>query len=404
MISYETALAHVISHPKDYGEETVSLQESCGRVLAEDLFADRDFPPFDRSTKDGIAISFDDYAAGQRRFPIEGVAAAGSPHLALEKAGQCLEVMTGAMLPKGCDTIIMYEQVDIANGIASIKENHTHQQGKNIHPQASDAPKGSLLLAKGKLISSAEIGVLATLGKSEVIVKKTPHIAVISTGNELVPIERTPLAHQIRSSNSSSLQSALNRLHISAEVLHLNDQPEQLRLRIAELLETKDILILSGGVSKGKFDFLPEVFEQLGVEKIFHRVKQRPGKPFWFGQHTASNTLIFSFPGNPNSTFINFHLYFLAWWRKSMGLNENRIFVQLAEAMPASASLCRFQQVRISYSDTGMLLANKVVSSGSGDLLRLTQSSGVLCLPPRAHDYEEGEVCAYIPFLKPYTG
>ena len=226
--------------------------------------------------------------------------------------------MTGAVVPFETDAVVMYEEVVIKDDIASLKK--IPVRGQNIHQRGSDHLKGDVLIEKNTKITPAEMGILATVGKNRVLVQKLPRVAIISTGNELVDVEQHPLIHQIRKSNSYSLFGALQELGITPMLLHIADDIDLLRQKLSYVMDEMDVLILSGGVSKGKFDYIPQVLSELGAEKIFHRVAQRPGKPFWFGVNDNSKTLIFSFPGNPVSTYYNFYLYFKPWLLSSLGV------------------------------------------------------------------------------------
>ncbi len=398
MISFQEAYSKVLAQKKDFGTEQVDLLQALDRLLAENIFADRDFPPFHRATKDGIAIAFEAFANKEQTFDIEGIAAAGSPQLVLKDKSNCLEVMTGAILPEGADTIIMYEDVQIEKGSAKI--NSIPEKGQNIHSRGADANKDSLLLKSGTIIREAEIGILATVGKSEVRVKKMPEVALISTGNELVEINEFPEAYQIRRSNIYTLKTALSRLKINAQDFHINDRKEMILQKIKTLLNEYDILILSGGVSKGKYDYLPEVFEALGVKKIFHKVKQRPGKPFWFGQHEATNTTIFSFPGNPNSTYLCFQVYFVNWLNTCLGIGANKIKKGiLQQAVKPMNTFTLLKQMHLCIAD-GKALLKPIDSNGSGDLLSLTKSNAVAIIPPDKEIYEAGELVEFISFAR----
>lgn len=397
MIPFQEAHELVLAETKDFGTETVDLLASKGRILAENIYADRDFPPFNRATKDGIAICFSAYKNGQKNFIIEGIAAAGNPEKELKNKKNCLEVMTGAIVPKGADTVIMYEDILLENGQAKINISNI-KKGQNIHFQGTDAQKDNLLITKGKLISATEIGIFATLGKMEIKVKKLPKIALVSTGNELVAIHETPKPYQIRRSNIYSLKAALQAQNIDAKDYHITDNKNDLTTEIANLLAENDVLLLSGGVSKGKYDFLPEVFEKLAVQKIFHKVKQRPGKPFWFGKHEATNTLIFSFPGNPSSTFITFHVYFMAWLRASLGLEKRWFQGALTQNVKPMNTFTFLKQVKCTF-DNGKVLLSPISSSGSGDLLSLTRSNGVAILPPKDTEYKKGELVWFVRYF-----
>lgn len=393
MISFEEAYQLVLKHTTQFTTVTVSLEKAHQYVLAEDVYADRDFPPFDRATKDGIAINYKAYQDGVRSFPIEGVAAAGNPQHFLKQPDACLEVMTGAILPSNTDTIVMYEHLDIANSVATIVK--PIKKGQNIHKQGSDEPKGSLVLKKGIKITPAEIGVLASVGKSTVVVYKKPKVAVIATGNELVEVNETPLPHQIRKSNSYSLAAALDQMGITATQYHLVDEALEVKKALAQILENYDVLLLSGGVSKGKYDYVPEALERLGVKKCFHKVKQRPGKPFWFGTSNMHKASVFAFPGNPASTFANFHIYFVPWYQQCMGLVTPLPFVKLTDAVENNLPLMRFVRAKVSLQKHE-LQAHFIVENGSGDLTSLAKANGFVQLQPQT-TYSRGELVPFIP-------
>ncbi|WP_282162845.1 molybdopterin molybdotransferase MoeA [Ulvibacterium marinum] len=389
MISFDEAFEKVMQHTQNWGVHTVDLLESTGRVLAEPVLADRDFPPFDRSTKDGIAIHFSAIEKGRSTFQVEGVLSAGMPQQSLSSADHCFEIMTGAVVPQNTDTVIMYEQIILENGNATIQS--IPKNGQNVHKKGSDAITGKVLLQPDCRITGAEIGILATVGKSSVSVKKLPKVCVISTGNELVDVSEIPLPHQIRKSNTLSLYAALSKENIIPELLHLTDDKKVIQENIARVLQENDVILLSGGVSKGKFDFIPEVMESLGVEKVFHRVAQRPGKPFWFGTQKECNTVVFSFPGNPVSTFANYHIYFAPWFYGCMGLSYPKKEVVLDQPIRNDLPLTRFVQVK-TYAEKGRLFASLIKDGGSGDLASLSKSDGFICLKPREHTYEKGEL------------
>ncbi len=379
MISFESALQTVLENSQNYGEETVNLEDAQNRILAESVSADRDFPPFDRSTKDGIAINSKALGNDSRHFKIEGLAQAGSPQLALENPSNCIEIMTGAIIPKNSDTVVMYEHLRSVDDGFELVENV--RKGQNIHAQGSDVLKGSCIMKPNIRLGPSEIGALASVGKYKVLVKKMPKIAVIATGNELVDVEQTPLPYQIRKSNSYTLKSLLVQEGISAEDYHFVDDKEILKERLQHCIEEYDLLLLSGGVSKGKFDFLPETFESLGIEKIFHKVLQRPGKPFWFGKQSKLKCAVFAFPGNPVSTFVNYHVYFKAWLNKTLGVTDSGFTVILEETITNPLKLTLFKGVKVSLKD-GRWMANEIGTTGSGDVLGLTKIDGFIQLEP----------------------
>lgn len=391
MITVTQATDHVLQNTTDYSTETVQLSDAVGRVLAEPLVADRDFPPFDRVTMDGIAIRHEAYANGRRQFKVTGMQAAGTPQMKLDNPDQCLEVMTGAICPEGADTVIRYEDLIIAEGVATINL-EALEPGKNVHDQGSDRERGELIAKPNRLISAGEIGVAATVGKANLLVKKLPRVVLISTGDEIVEIEAAPQPHQIRSSNVFAIRSLLSKWHISAERLHLPDRKEATIDGLREALEHFDVLIMSGGVSMGKFDFVPKALESLGVEQLFHKVQQRPGKPFWFGK-APNGAVVFALPGNPVSAFMCTVRYVEPWLRQSLGLSafatQNAI---LAEDFNFKPNLTYFLQVQVESDANGHLLARPLPGGGSGDLANLTVADGFLELPQGRDLYEKGEV------------
>lgn len=377
MITAEQALELVLGATQDFGIEEIPFIQSQGRVLKEDIVADRDFPPFNRVSMDGIAIDIVAFQNGQRTFQIEGIQPAGAPQLTLNNPSNCFEVMTGAVLPKDTNAVIRYEDVEIKNGEATILID-TISELQNIHLQGRDRKKGDLLLTKNKIISPAEIGVFATVGKSYVKVAKQPKVMIISTGDELVDVEEKPLDHQIRRSNVYTLVSLLQNLKIEAATDHIVDNKGVLKTKIATYLNSYDVLLFSGAVSKGKFDFLPEVLDELGVKKLFHRVSQRPGKPFWMG--TTANCRVFAFPGNPVSTYVNCLVYFYSWFYKSNGVKTFEETGILTEDVVFKPNLTYFLQVKLS-DKYGHFLVTPVKGNGSGDLASLVDADAFIRLP-----------------------
>lgn len=385
----------ILGQAEEFGTELIDLSNTQHRVLKETIVADRDFPPFNRVSMDGIAIVFDQFKSGKTSFTIEGIQAAGSEQLTLKNIENCFEVMTGAMLPNGVDTVIPYELISIENGVANLQtENIKFYQ--NVHKQGKDRLKNTVLLKENTLISSADIGVLATVGKQEVQVVKQPKVAIISTGDELVEVDQTPKAHQIRKSNVHTLVALLENLKIPTNLYHIQDDKEALTTIIANLLKQYDVLLFSGAVSKGKFDFIPEVLDNLGVEKLFHRVSQRPGKPFWFGK--KANKTVFAFPGNPVSTYVSCLRYFYPWYKKSIGLNHvNSNFAVLAEDYTFKPDLTYFLQAKLE-NIKGTIYATPITGNGSGDLANLIEADAFLELPKGKNEYKKGEVFNYIAY------
>ncbi|CAL2103852.1 Molybdopterin molybdenumtransferase [Tenacibaculum sp. 190130A14a] len=377
MITVEEAKHIILSNTQDFGTEEIPFLKSVGRILKEDIIADRDFPPFNRVAMDGIAINYRFFQYGVRDFKIEGIQPAGSPQETMDNAANCYEVMTGAVLPNNCDTVIRYEDVSINTLMATVNLDEI-TEGQNIHTQGSDKTEGTVLIEKNKQISPADIGVLATVGKATLKVAKLPKVMIVSTGDELVDVNETPETHQIRRSNVYTLVSLLNELKIPSETAHITDDKAVLKEKIAGFLHQYDVLLFSGAVSKGKFDYLPEVLDELGVEKLFHRVAQRPGKPFWMG--TTDNCKVFAFPGNPVSTFVNCLVYFYPWYHKSVELDEHQRTATLMEEVNFKPELTYFLQVKL-HTENGQLLATPIKGNGSGDLASLVEANGFIALP-----------------------
>ena len=397
MISFEKAYGLVLEHCRNFGTEKVPLEEAGGRVLAEAVYADRDFPPSDRATRDGIVISYRAVEKGRVAFEVDGVLAAGDPISILRHEDLCMEIMTGAVIPYDADTVVMYENLDLSHGIARM--NTSPKKGQNIHSKGSDRKKGELVLKENTRIASQDIGILASVGHSEVLVKKLPAIAVISTGDELVEVNKTPLPHQVRTSNAYQLYAALREEGIKPVLLHVADDKDMIRQKLSYAISEMDLLLLSGGVSKGKFDYIPDILEELEVEKVFHKVLQQPGKPFWFGKQKTSGTLIFSFPGNPVSTYACYYRYFRDWLCKSLGLPVMEIDVNLGETIVARGDLTGFIGVKIR-KEQGKLVATRTKSNGSGDLCSLAETDGFICLSPREAPYNSGIAVPFIPTRK----
>lgn len=402
MISVKEAEDIISQHSGQWGTELVQLSDSVGRVLEEDVFTDRSFPPFDRVTMDGIAIRREDFLKGIKNFKVIGVQMAGATPLTLDVEAKAIEVMTGAVMPPKADVVIRYEDVNMSSDdetkYAFVKSTEV-KPNQNVHFKGSDHSEGARVLKRGTYIGAPEIGVLATVGKSEVKVRRMPKVAVISTGDEIVPVGHTPLDYQIRMSNSYSIKANLTELHrdLHCEIFHLKDDLNALLDKMRVILSEYDVLILSGGVSKGKADYIPEVLEKLGVEKHFHRVAQRPGKPFWFGTSKNGNC-VFALPGNPVSTYTCFIRYVRPWLRASLSLSTDARQATLAEKVEFLPDLTYFLQVKTVDSSNTNFEVYKSAGNGSGDLSNMTSSTGIIELPIGCSQFEIGSIYTYYPF------
>ena len=370
--------------------ESRALRALRGKILAQTVIAERDQPPFHRVTMDGIAIDSASFFQGRRDFPVAGTQQAGAPPQTLERHDTCIEVMTGAVLPHGCDCVIPVERIAVREGIARIEASLEVAAGLNVHRRGYDSLVDEVLLQPGTRLGSAEIAVIASAGLPSVQVAAAPRIMVVSTGDELIEPGEPLLDWQIRRSNAYAVLAALHS-HGFAELGddHLPDDLQTLRSRLATHLDTHDILILSGGVSMGRFDLVPQVLAELGVQAVFHKIAQRPGKPMWFGVRPDGKA-VYALPGNPVSTLICFRRYVLQGLYVAMGIRS-----QAAELIPLDAdfevkpALSLFLPVTLR---CGAALPHP--TRGSGDFISLLGTEGFVELPPGPGINRKGELAA----------
>lgn len=397
MISVAEAERIIGSLSGEFGSEFLPLEACIGRYLAGDIAADRDLPPFDRATMDGIAMRFESWQKGIRSFRLAGILAAGQTPEIQPEPDECLEIMTGAVIPEPADTVIPYEDLELREGRAYLGEK-SPVCGQNIHIRGRDHRAGEILLKRGLLIDAASLGVLAAVGQQKLAVRRLPVCSLVSTGDELVDISHSPGAFQIRSSNDLVLGSVLLPWGIRASRYRLGDESSELRRVFRELLENSEVILISGGVSRGRYDQVPPVLESLGVIQEFHRIAQRPGKPFWFGRH-PSGTLVFGFPGNPVSSFLCLHRYFLPWLQTSLcGHAPNPWVAELAAEINFSPALTYFAQVKLTIDSTGTIIALPREGHGSGDLANLLDSDAFLELPAHKDRFSAGGIYPLWPF------
>ena len=389
MISVEKALELILENKLHLKKVAVPFEDSLGRILAEDLFADRDFPPYDRVTMDGIAIDFESFQKGNRTFKIQEMQGAGDFQTTLNSTENCIEIMTGGVLPENTSAVIRYEDLKIENGTATI--NAEIKLGQNIHSKGQDKKAGELVLNKGVCLNASHLALAASLGKQKLQVLELPKVAIISSGDELVEIKEVPLPHQIRKSNVYAVGALLKKLNIDAEYFHITDNLENSIKKIAQLLQTFEVLIFSGGVSMGKKDFIPDALKANNVENIFHKIAQKPGKPMWFGK--TEKNLVFALPGNPVSTYLCTIRYVLPFFEKSVGIAKSDFEkVILAEDIIFKPQLSYFLQVKIK-NENGYLMAYRLKHNGSGDFISLIDSDGFVELPSSENQlYEKGKI------------
>lgn len=391
MIPVSEAKKIILENARSFGHTTVDFKDALGKILAEELRADQDFPPFDRVMMDGIAIRFDDIA-NTHTFNHIGVVGAGEIFSIAPATGDCIEIMTGAKLPESFDTVVPYEDIEKFENTFRLQKLPL-KKGQNVHSQGLDARKGDVLVPKGRIINERIIGVMASIGKTKVEVLKTPRILIVSVGNELIDIDQTPNEVEIRRSNVYALHSMCSELGLQAEMRHLPDDRSVIHAAFQNIQDF-DVIMLSGGVSKGLFDFIPSELEAAGFEKTFHKVEQKPGKPFWFG--IKENQVVFAFPGNPVSTLVCAKYYFVAWLCQSLGLEQHISLVKLAENFEKKGSLTNFLGVKIK-NENGVLLAYPSAGNGSGDFASLVHIDGWAILPAGQNHFEAGSLLEFVP-------
>lgn len=397
MILVEEAEKIILAEVKDFGTELIPFEDSLNRILAEDLFTDRDLPPFNRATLDGIAIHYESFENGIYSFHIRATQAAGDASIDINNADECIEIMTGAAVPGTTDTIVGYEDIEIKSGIALVK-NNSLKKGQGIHLKGTDKRENEIIVKGNDVITPVTISIAASIGKTTLLVKKLPKVVIISSGDELVDVHEKPNPYQIRRSNSYIIAASLERYNLKADVLHIPDNSEVTKQNIGVCLQNYDVIILTGGISMGKFDYIPAALQELSVKKLFYKVQQRPGKPFWFGRH-ENGVIVFALPGNPVSTYMCFHRYFIPWLKTCMGLpfTKNRAAI-LNEDFSFTPPLQYFLQVKLNMEIDGTLTATPFEGNGSGDFANLSEADAFMELPLERNNFTKGEVFAIWPF------
>lgn len=396
MISCAEAQQLIGGFPVQISSECVPLGSARGRILAEALVADRDGPPFHRVAMDGIAMDSAAYGRGQRKFNCVALQAAGSEPLKLNSTLSCIEAMTGAVLPLGCDAVIPFEKCSRI-GDDYIAEDLAMEAWTNIHCCGSDFKQGQSLLAPGTLLRSPECAVAASLGYSKLNVRCGPRIAIVTTGSELVDVEVTPLPYQIRKSNIHAAHWALQQRGFSdVSLFHLSDELVEMEQKLDAVLAKVDVLIISGGVSKGKLDFVPQVLANLNVNKVFHNIAQKPGKPMWFG--VKDRHVVFALPGNPASMLVCLERYVIPQLLTAMGQSSIALRLPSMESLKPRPNLTLFKTVQIKTLASGGSTVVVQKNNGSGDYASLCGGDGFIEIPPAAMDYPAGTNFRFYPW------
>ena len=370
--------------------EQVALDAAAGRVLRQNVLAERDLPPYDRATMDGIALVWRSWSSGEREFPLEGMQSAGQAPCALSNAGVAWRIATGAPIPQGADTVVPVERLSETNGAVRIDDDYRPKRGQFIHRQGSDRRAGALLLNEGRRIGGVEMALLSANGVAQPRVGSDPRIALVSTGDELVGLDSRPESWQVRSSNGPAM-AALLRRHGFGKVAaaHAPDDPDLLADRIRKALSASDAMILSGGVSRGAKDYVPGVLTRLGTRPVFHRIRQRPGFPLWFGMNAGKP--VFGLPGNPVSSLVCLRRYVIPALNAAQGARSPaHEHATLSEEVDFKPSLTWFLPVRLSTDRDGRLLAQPRQTNTSGDFASLARTDGFAQLPANRTRFAAG--------------
>lgn len=392
MITVNEAFQIILNTTPNNQTQSVKIEFLNKRVLSQNIIASRNQPPFNRAMMDGYAINLE--AVNLKTFEIESIQAAGAPQSTLVDKNKCIEIMTGASLPQNTNCVIKYEDTELNNGNVILKQGIKLTKFNNVHPIASDYKQGDILIPANTKINSTHIAVIASQGNSNIDVYKNPKIAVISTGDELVELDQKIKDHQIYHSNSYALTSLLNEFNFTNNTKHhINDNFEKIKDKIKNLLNSNDILIISGGVSMGKFDFIPKALEELGVFNHFHKVKQRPGKPMWYGT-TLDGKQVFGLPGNPVSCLTCLRRFVIPSLNKRIHNTKDDQFAILKKSLIFSNPLTIFKAVELCLENS-TITANPIENNNSGDFNSLTKSTGFIELPEDLSTYEAESAFKY---------
>jgi len=381
--------------------EDCPIDEAQGRVLRSAIRADRDLPPFDRATMDGYALRTAAVEAGVVRFRIEAVQAAGQPPRSLGEAPEaCVEIMTGAPLPAGADCVVPYEEASRDDATVTLAAGKAFASGYAVHRRGSDHRAGATIIPVGKRLTGREIAVAASCGCAVLQVSRRPAIAVVATGDELVAVAATVAAHQIRRSNDYALRAALIQSDFpGVDRFHVGDVPQKVGDLLQRILGSHDAVLLTGGVSMGRFDYIPAELERQGVRKIFHGVAQRPGKPLWFGLGPRGQP-VFALPGNPVSAYTCLHRYVLPAFARAAGaIPPPPRRVALAAAFTFRPRLARFLPVALGEGPQGEHRATPVPGNTSGDFASLVGTDGFVELAAEQEEFPAGHLVPFWPWV-----
>jgi len=380
MLTVKEAQSIINLNAHTFGVEEVDIDHAFNRTLAQHIYADRDYPPFNRSAMDGYAFRSADINDKQiNEFEVIENLLAGSMATREIQSGECIRIMTGAPVPATADAVIRMEDT-ISHADRMIINTGAIEAWHNISMKGEDIKKGEKLVKGYQIINSSILGVLAVTGTYKLKVCKLPSIGIVSTGNEIININTRVKPYQIRDSNSHTLKAFFRHYNIdNIETLLVADEKEKLKNGITKLLN-KDILILTGGVSKGDADYVPEVLTSLGVNEVFHHVQIKPGNPLWFGT-TNTGTAVFALPGNPFSVQVAFKVFIEPYLRKCFGLEPvPLLYFPLLCPKNKKTKLDEFFPCQLISKDnlTGLL---PISFNGSGDIAATLDSDGIALHP-----------------------
>lgn len=393
MISYKEALELINKEAGKIstGVEEVELINSLNRILAEDVYADVDIPPFDNSAMDGFAVKYS--AEGKRK--ITGEISAGNYKDFVVEGNDAVGITTGSKIPKGADTIIPIEDVIVEGRMLILKEGVVLKKGANVRPKGSDLSINSVTAGKYTKVNPSVIATLASCGKGNVKVFKKLKAGILATGDELIPISEKPTGDKIRASNNYALESAFNSIHQEpVSYGFLNDNRNEISDKVKKILSADiDIFITTGGVSVGKYDFLKEVFEESGVKKVFWKVNIKPGMPFYFGVYEAVNKRIpvFGLPGNPVSTLVNFHIFIEPFIRNLLHQPEKECFTAVLQNDLKKNDGKRHFSRGYFYNRKAGTEVKALSSQSSGNYYELAQANCLIITEEEKRNPQKGE-------------
>jgi molybdopterin molybdotransferase len=395
MTTVSAAQNSILSFAKAFGTESVALENAFGRILTQAIHADRDYPPFHRSTMDGYAVQSADFLEkGMTVLRVLERIHAGNVGQQTVTSGTCSKIMTGAPVPAGADAVIRVEDTQEENGTVAFRISGI-RAGQNIARQGEDAQKDATLLPGNQLITPQVAGVLAVTGNATVTVARLPRVGIISTGNEVVSVGSPILPHQIRDSNAWVLRSFFARYQITEVTTTLAaDDKATLQQTVAGFLAEKDIILLSGGVSKGDADYVPEVLLSLGVQQVFHRVRIKPGGPIWFGT-TPDGKVVFGLPGNPVSVQVACKVFIEPYLRTCFGLPLlSPLVLPFVGNRTKKTPFDEFFPCQL-VTYNGQTAVQAVRYNSSGDIAATAQSDGIVLQPAETEQLTEGNLVQF---------